>query len=740
MKTLDTQTAPALDGVPRAVPVFAPDLPVASLACAKIQPHHRERLAIPYVRQSSPQQVRNNRESTGRQYALRDYALALGWSSERILVIDDDQAHTAQTRTEDRSGFQRLLAEVTMDHVGIIVGLDMSRLARCDKDWHHLLEVCGIFGTLLADQDGVYDAADPNDRLLLGLKGTISSVELHTMRNRLEKGKLFKAHRGELFITVPIGYVKLPSGQVILDPDEQVRCVVKLIFQKFDELGTASKVFEYLLQHDIRIGVRPQCGPNRGQLEWHRPCRGTIYQMLHHPMYAGTYAYGRCPVDQKRKRSGRSKSGRRWVPMDQWKVLRHDQVPAYITWEQYQQNQQRLKQNRTRWDTPGSLRQGDALLGGILFCARCGTRMNVYYPNYGNNARYDCVYHIHHGLERKCHGVRASVLDALVTQQVLRALEPAAVELSLRASEDLQRERDRLSLLQKQQLERARHEARQAERHYRAVDPENRLVARTLEQQWEQALQKERHLEEEYDRYLREVPAQFTAQERERIRALASDIPALWQAPTTGVADRKEIVRCLIERVVGGVQGNTEHVDVTIHWAGGFVSQHQIRRPVAAYRQLRDYDRLLVRLRALHDKGLTAAQVAEQLNQEGFRPSGPCAAFNKATVRLLLSRWGLSGWRVEQIPLGPDEWWLNDLARVLNVNASLLRKWENRRWVHCRRSSVALGWRILWADTAEIERLKRLRDYGIAHPFAHYPPELTVPKKRPEPTGAAAQS
>ena len=215
----------------------------------------------------------------------------------------------------------------------------------------------------------------------------------------------------------------------------------------------------------------------------------------------------------------------------------------------------------------------------------------------------------------------------------------------------------------------------------------------------------------------------------------ASDIPALWAAQETTFSDRKDIVRCLVERVDVSVQGNTEVVDVTIHWVGNFVSQHQIGRPVAAYRQLRDYDRLLVRLRDLHSQGLTASQIAKQLNQEGFHPSGKRTTFNKGMVRLLLSRWGLSGWRVEQIPLGPDEWWLNDLARALDVNASLLRKWENRHWVHCRRSSVALGWRILWADAEEIGHLKRLRDYGIAHPFAHYPPELTLSKERPATTG-----
>jgi DNA invertase Pin-like site-specific DNA recombinase len=688
-----------------------------------------ERLAIVYIRQSSPRQVQENRESTARQYALADYAIALGWLRERILVIDDDQGQSSQQRVEDRLGFQRVLAEVTMDHVGIVLGLEMSRLARSDKDWHHLLEVCGVFGTLLADQDGVYDAVDPNDRLLLGLKGTISAVELHTMRNRLEKGKLSKAQRGELFTEVPSGYVKLPSEQLVLDPDEQVRSVVALVFAKFEELGTGVKVFRYLLRHDIRLGIRPHGGPNRGQVEWRRASLGTLYGMLHNPIYAGTYAYGRYPVDPKRKHAGRSKRGRRLVPMAQWKVVRHGRLPAYITWEQYLQNQKLLRQNQSRWDTPGTARPGAGLLGGLVFCGNCGTRLNVNCKT-PDSARYDCVRHYGHGLERTCHGLRAGVLDALVTQQVLRAMEPAALELSMQASEEVQRERERLALHWKQQLERARHEARKAERCYRAVDPENRLVARTLEQQWEQGLCQERQLEEEYDRFLRQTPLQVTAEERDQIRALAADIPALWEAPTTTAADRKEIIRALIQRVQVCVQGNTEVVDVTIHWAGAYVSQHQILRPVAGYSQLRDFDRLVHRVGELKELGHTAAQIAARLNQEGFRPAGgKRSLFNDTMVRQLLSRWGLSGERNEEAELRSDEWWLSDLARKLGVRISLLRRWTYRGWVHCRRTPRR-GCYILWADREELDRFGQLRDYAAAHPNSPYPKEITVPKKR----------
>jgi DNA invertase Pin-like site-specific DNA recombinase len=714
----------------------APRGPVVGLSSAKVQSWHLDRLAFVYVRQSSPQQVLEHRESRLRQYALVDYAIALGWPKDRVQVIDEDQGHSGRD-AENRAGFQRLLAEVAIDHVGIVLGLEMSRLARSDKDWHHLLEVCGIFGTLVADQDGVYNSADPNDRLLLGLKGMISSVELQTMRNRLEKGKLSKAARGELFLDVPVGYVKTLTGELALDPDEQVRAVVALIFDQFEERGTVYAVYRYLLQNDIRLGMRPHNGPHKGELEWRRPCLPTLYKILHHPFYAGTYAYGRCQIDPKRQREHRSRKARKSVPIDQWKAVVPDRVPAYITWERYERNQERLQQNRSRWETTGAPRQGAALLGGLVICGGCGIRMQVRYTG-TPPGRYDCVRHLRHGHERQCRGLQASGLDEQVVQQLLRALEPAALELSLGAAEDLQRERKRLALHWQQQLERAHYEAQQAERRYRAVDAENRLVARTLEQQWEQALRDERQRQEEYERFVQQRPLALTDSDKDRIRALASDLPALWQSAATSAVERKEILRCLIERVVVGVQGNTEFVDVTIHWAGGFVSQHQLERPVAEYQQMRDYDRLVARLRELQEAGHTAAEVAERLNQEGFHPTGRRKTFSAMTVRQLLSRWQLSGERHEMVTLSADEWWLSDLARQLKVSAATVRRWIARRWVHCRRSPQH-GYHLLWADADELERLGRLRDHGRTYPKIPTPTTLTTPKRRPTKKAKSAE-
>jgi DNA invertase Pin-like site-specific DNA recombinase len=694
----------------------------------KIRPEHQEKLAVVYIRQSTAHQVLEHGESRVRQYALTDYATRLGWARERVVVIDEDQGQSGQ-HAEGRQGFQRLLAEVTLDHVGLILALEMSRLARSDKDWHHLLELCAVFGTLLADQDGLYDAAEPNDRLLLGLKGTMSSLELHTMRNRLEKGRLSKAQRGELFLHVPMGYVKLPSGLLALDLDEQVRSVVQLIFDKFEELGSGRAVFRYLLRHDIRVGIRPHAGPNRGHVEWRRPSVSTVYSILHHPFYAGTYAYGRLAVDPKRKHAGHSKTGRRKVPQGEWTVMRRDQIPAYITWEQYLRNQDRLRGNCSRWGTRGPSREGAALLAGVLYCARCGTRMQVHYKT-PRQCYYDCIRYQRLGLARTCRAVSAAALDTLVTKQLLRALQPVALELSLRAADDVERERARLTLHWHQQLERAGFEVLQAERRYRAVDAENRLVARTLEQQWEQALKKERQLKEEYDRFQRRTAPPLTREERERITALASDIPALWDAAGTSVVDRKEILRCLIERVDVSVRHRSEFVEVTLCWAGGFVSQHQVLRPIAGYNQLHDFDRLIDRLRELRRAGKNAAQIADRLNEEGFHPVHAARPFEKGMVRQLLSRWELSRGRNEVVELGPGEWWLSDLARHLKTSREKLRWWVRHGWVHCRRSPLR-DYCILWADRNEVARLEKLRAHSDARLFTPYPAELTVPKRPP---------
>jgi DNA invertase Pin-like site-specific DNA recombinase len=611
-----------------------PHAAVLGRRSAPISDRHLSKLALVYVRQSSTQQIFDHKESRERQYALADYAATLGWPRERIVVIDADQGRSGRT-VEQRPGFQRLLAEVTLDHVGLVLGLELSRLSRSSKDWYHLLELCAVFGTLLADQDGIYDANDSNDRLVLGLKGTMSEVELTTMRNRLERGKLHKAERGELILTVPCGYLKLPHGEVILDPDEQVRATVQLVFDKFAELGSFGKVYRYLKRNQICMGSRVQQGPRHGELVWRPMSRALLGRMLHHPIYAGAYSYGRRRVDRKRTAANGGKVRMQYVPMSEWKVLKRDRLPAYITWERYLANQQRLLENRSWPDAPGVPRAGAALLPGLLVCGACGRRMHA---GYRTKAKpyYECMRRKLEG--SACCGLGAAAVDELVSQQVLRALEPAALELSLQALQNIHQERERLHHHWQQRLERAAQEAQRAERQYQAVEPENRLVARSLEQRWEGSLRTQCALQEEYDRFVQDQPRQLSADERARIRALADDLPALWHSPQTTAADRKEIVRLLVERVVVHVQADSERGDVDIVWRGGLTTRHALLRSVSRYESLSDYPRLLARIGQLRHDGLTIAQVAKQLNKEGYRTPRSRKGYTSTSVRKLLSR------------------------------------------------------------------------------------------------------
>jgi DNA invertase Pin-like site-specific DNA recombinase len=696
------------------------------LRSSKILDIHLDRIAIVYVRQSDPQQVLNNRESRERQYALADHAVGLGWPRDRVVVIDDDQGQSGRT-ADQRGGFQRLLAEVTMEHVGLILGIEMSRIARNNKDWHNLLEMCAIFGTILGDEDGVYDPQDTNDRLLLGLKGTISEFELVTMRNRLERGRLHKAQRGELFHHVPWGYVKLTPDRVEMDPDEQVREVIRLIFDKYAELGTAWGVFHYLVRNNIRLGIRPFQGPNRGNLEWRRPTMVSVRQVLLHPMYAGAYAFGRRPHRRVRTATGECTRAGNWVPMEQWKVLKLDCLPAYITWERYLKNQECLRQHRSDPDSKGSPRDGSALLAGIIVCGNCGRRLKTDYRAH-EKSYYRCARHLYEATEQTCFSLQASSVDDLVTQQVLRALEPAALELSCRALEDVQRDRDRLDKHWKQRLERARYEAEDAERRYRAVDPENRLVARSLEQRWEETLRAERQVRDEYDRFLREQPPQLSPEERARIAGLASDLPALWHAAGTTYRDRKEIVRHMVERVVVHVKNDSEYVGVSIHWQGGFASQHEVVRVVRSYEQLRDFEKLMDRVATLHQAGHTSGQIAETLNREGFIPPKRRGEFSPGLVRELLVRRGLANDKTYVEPLGAHEWWLPKLAAEIPVSAGKLADWTRRGWLHSRRTPPQWLW-VLWADEQEVKRLRKLAALS-RRGVVEYPPELTTPKER----------
>jgi DNA invertase Pin-like site-specific DNA recombinase len=664
-----------------------------------------------YVRQSTVQQTVRHQESTRLQYGLVERAAQLGWPQGRVVVIDDDQGRSGSS-AEGRPGFQRLVAEVGLDHVGVILGVEMSRLARSCRDWHQLLEVCAIFGTLICDLDGLYDPAQYNDRLLLGLKGTMSEAELHVLKQRMLQGKMAKARRGELGMRLPIGYLCRPSGEVVQDPDEQVQAVVRLVFEQFEARGTINGVLRYLVQHRIRMPVRSPTGENKGELEWHRPNRITLSNLLHNPTYAGAYVYGRRPTDPRRKQAGRPATGRTVAPMEDWEVLLKDRHPAYISWAQYEENLRQLSANRAR--ALGVARKGPALLSGLLHCGRCGMRMAVSYGGKGGYHRYACSRRAMNYGEPLCQSLAGRVLDDKVAHLVLRALMPSALEVSLRVAEDIEAERNRLEEMWQKRMERAQYEVDRALRQYNAVEPENRLVARTLEKQLEEKLSAQNDLKVEHDRVIAQQPVGLTAEERQAIRALASDIPALWKAPTTKSEDRQTIIRQLIDRIVVKVQGQSERVDMEIHWAGGHRTTTELNRPVARLDQLSYYPSLVKRILGLQTKEVTLEEIAECLNEEGWRPPKRRMTFNASMVGDILSQ--QRGWSPlerrrsgTKSGLRPHEWLLPELAAELSMPSVTLYFWLRRGWIQGRRLDEPRRPWVLHADAKQLAHLRALR-------------------------------
>jgi len=573
------------------------------------------------------------------------------------------------------------------------------------------------------------------------LKGTLSEAELHLLRQRMHQGILNKAKRGELFNLAPIGYVRSPTGDLMLDPDEQVQAVIHLVFDQFDEVGTINAVLRFLVQQQIQLPYRSHTGANRGQLQWRRPTRQRLRTILHHPIYAGAYTWGRKRIDPRRKVPGKPGSGRKVVPAEQCTVLLKDRCPAYITWPRYEANRRRMAENQARHDAQGAPREGSALLKGLLVCSRCHCRMAVQYDRLYkgrganlNQPRYACT---RHGIEygaHLCQSLTGRVLDQFVARQVLTVLCPASLALSLSAAEHIEQQRMKVDEHWRHRVARARYDADRARRQYEAVEPENRLVARELERQWEHKLLDLRDLEEQHERFRQKQPMVVTDDEREQIRTLSSDIPKLWHAPQTTTVDRQTIVRHLIEQVTVTAPSDNQHVDVTIHWRGGFASQHALIRPVARYDQLDNYPQLLDRILELRDQKQSSAQIAAKLNAEGFRPPKRRSTFSAAMVGRLVwqrRRTDKRSTAMQRHKLDNHEWWFIDLARHLNLPYPTLYSWVRRGWVHARQLPVNRGRWIIWADADELSRLKRLRQCPKSWHNLHQAAELTQPKSRP---------
>ena len=513
---------------------------------SKILPDHLDRDAWIYVRQSSLIQVRDNTASTMRQYDLVQRALSLGWPRERIHVIDQDQGHSGSS-TIGRDGFQALVAEVGLKHCGAVLSLEVSRLARSCSDWYHLLEICALTETLVIDEEGIYDPGHYNDRLLLGFKGTMSEAELHWLRQRLLGGKLTKAEQGELRFRLPVGLVYDPIGKVVLDPDEEVQAAVRLVFALFEQEGSALAVVKHFTIHHLRFPDRLWKRTQKGELVWEPLRCGRVLSLLHNPFYAGAYVYGRTKTRRHALpgEAPRIKGRTRQVKREDWPIVLLDAHPGYITWEQFRRHQQILDDNRT-WrpeERRGAVREGSALLQGMVLCGVCGRRMNVRYLSDGTIPSYQCRQAHAQLAEKTCQTMRGDGIDQVVATCFLEAIQPAQLAVALSTLDQLEARAKQIDRQWQFRLERAQYEADLAHRRYNAVDPDNRLVARSLERDWNEKLTEVEQLQREYAVLPKPTALLITLQERERILALAQNIPEVWHAPTTSQTERKQLLR-----------------------------------------------------------------------------------------------------------------------------------------------------------------------------------------------------
>jgi len=607
----------------------------------KITPTHLERKAVIYIRQSSLKQVRLNTESQRNQRALVERARSLGWQEARIVVLDADLGQSASS-TEGRDDFTQLAADLALGHVGIILSWEVSRLARNNADWYQLLDLAALVGALIADIEGVYDPCSYNDRLLLGLKGTMSEAELHMMRQRLNAGRLSKVARGEYIQHLPTGLVRIADGRVEKDPDEQIQRCIELVFATFAELGSAMKTLHVLKTHHILLPRHQTSGLRKGELLWKEPTESMIVEILHNPAYAGAFVYGRRPTDPLHRRPGHRGTGVVRKPMEEWVTIQQGVYPAYISWEQYLRNQARLLENTQEANAKqaavrgaqGAVREGEALLQGLMCCGMCGHRMRVAYKSH---VRYLCD-----GLKRHydgpvCMSLYGSAIEEVVIQAFFEAIHPAQLDALSALLAQRVKEGERLAQHHRDQVRRATYEAHLARRRYEAVDPDNRLVAASLERGWEEKLLAQRQAEEDAERFQQHPPfPTLTPELRQQLEQMGPALPALWKAGKINNEHKKRLLRTLISRVIA-TKISVDLIEIKIVWVSGHFSTQQIVPPIHRQADASNYAELLSRIDQLTKQGLTDPEIATQLAAEGFHTARK-GTVTVGTIRKLRTR------------------------------------------------------------------------------------------------------
>ena len=672
----------------------------------KIGPSHLQRAAFVYIRQSSANQVEHNRESTQRQYALAQRAGALGWPERQISVVDEDLGLSGAS-TARRSGFARMTAEVALGHVGIILGLEVSRLARNNSDWYRLLDLCTMTNTLIGDADGVYNPALFNDRLLLGLKGTMSEAELHTLRARLDGGIRNKAARGELRRGLPIGLVWGDAdGEVRLHPDEAVVGALRAVFARFIEFASARRVWLWFRAENLSFPLQMH---QAEQIRWVAPSYHAIHNVLTNPVYAGAYCYGKTRQERYVDDDGVLKTRLRRLPQAQWAVLIREHHEGYIDWATYEANQSRLGANTKPGphEAGGAVREGTALLQGLAICGHCGRRLRTHYRGTNQTPGYHCHNKgVENGRGVYCLNVGGLQIDVAAAEAFLHAVEPAGIEAAVRAAEHLEADHDAALTQWRLTVERAQYASQRAARRYRAVDPENRLVARGLEVQWEQQLRELDDAQKELARREQQRPRALSAHERRSLLELGKDLQRLWHAPPLTVRDKKQLLRTLLEEVSITVYREQYRAHLALRWRGGKLTERDVALPRSRPATIRtDEDTIdLVRRLAQHYPDATIAGI---LNTQGRRTARGLR-FNQNLVGNLRRHWKIACF--EQPALRPDGELLSirQAARQLGTAPSTLHRWVNDGFIAGEQTTPGAPWRIRMTDALR----SRVVDHG----------------------------
>lgn len=646
----------------------------------KIQPHHTAKPAYLYLRQSTMGQVRHHRESTERQYALKDKAQQLGWQTANIKTLDGDLGLSGIHATQ-REDFKTLVADVSMNKVGAVFALEASRLSRSCTDWHRLLELCALTDTLIIDEDGCYNPADFNDQLLLGLKGTMSQAELHFIRARLQGGKLNKAKKGELHFPLPVGFEYDAEGQIVFDSDEQVRSTVQLVFNSFHDTSSAYGVVQYFATHQLQFPKRAYGGVWNGQLIWGRLSHARVLAILRNPAYAGAYVYGRYRYEKSLAPDGTLRRQMKCQPQARWQVLIQDHHPAYLTWNAFLENQHILARNRTNATMlSGPAREGLALLQGLLICKTCGRKLSVRYT--GNNGlypSYQCTWRKREGLANHyCLALRCEPLDQAITRRVLENMKPEQLDIAIQAFETLEQRHQQIDQQWLLKIQRADYEAQLAQRRYEAVDPANRLVAATLEVRWNEALVKLDTLHQQYADDQKKHADTLNAEQKASLLALAKDFPRLWQAPSTQPKDRKRILRLLIKDITVERAQAQRNAILHIRWQGGAAESLSVPLPPKASDKWRCPKPMVDKISALATT-LADEQIAAALNQQGEITSKG-NPFTVASIKWIRYKHHIPAPTLKY----PDELTVAEVAEKFQVSHYVVYYWIERGVIQAR--------------------------------------------------------